>query len=521
MAELTQPALDLAAPLTNPLLALLVTLLLSSALRRGWRWPKAAAAVGALVLALSGAYHWAWGHAAAARWLAALNSPLFAVYLLIVLPAMVLPRNRWYRLFLVLPALALAWTAILAVDSVRNAPADVSWVQVRPAWLMAGVASLLVLVQPLLNLRHFRFAVRLAFFLVLVYGGFALRQDYADYRAMLGRRQTARPGIMNLSETSPVLQNERRMTYLPSAPCRFTADGGYVQGCNMELAQRLLQLDEGKLAARDPGAINAMGVILGALTMFAALSFLVGRAGCGWLCPLSALGAVLDRARAWLRLPYWRPARPVKLAYLFSGMGFASLGAAMAKAYPHLDADGRFLGCKIPLYPFCKICPSQQLCPVAAGGPDAYSGMPTMEWGWGFFKAACIALLALFGLSFLLGRRLWCRFCPMGMISGVFNRGGLVALRKDALKCNRCGVCAEVCPMDIARVRDEMRDPDVSSYHCVLCLKCVEKCPRDGCLALQHAGASVTESRFVLAQRRGRGGAQRSQSGFSGGDNGA
>ena len=50
--------------------------------------------------------------------------------------------------------------------------------------------------------------------------------------------------------------------------------------------------------------------------------------------------------------------------------------------------------------------------------------------------------------------------------------------------------------MDIGRVRDEMQREDVSSYHCVLCLKCVEKCPRDGCLALEHAGARVTESKF-------------------------
>jgi len=496
--KLVQAALDLAAPLTCPILALLVTLLVSVALRRRWGAGRTAAAIAGLVLTAGSLYHWAWGHPAAAKWLAALNSPLFAAYLLIVLPAMILPRNRWYRLFLVLPAAALAGAVISVIGAYRETPPGFHWFLIRPAWLIAGIAGLLVLLQPLLDLRRFRFAVRLACFLVLVYGGFAFRQDYADYQAMKARRPKVNPGIMNLSETSPVLQNERRMTYLPSAPCRFTADGGYVQGCNMELAQRMLQLNERKVAARDPGEINAAGVVLGALAMFVMLSFLIARASCGWLCPLSAMGAVLDRIRTWLRLPFWRPARPVKLAYLLSGAGVSSLGLAMAKAYPHLDPEGKFLGCKIPLYPFCKVCPSQQLCPVAAGGPGAYAGLPTPDWGWGLFKAGCVAILALFALSFLLGRRLWCRFCPMGMISGIFNRGGLVALVKQARKCNRCGVCAEVCPMDIGRVRDEMRAPDVSSYHCVLCLKCVEKCPRDGCLAMEHAGAMVVQSRFRL-----------------------
>ena len=107
-----------------------------------------------------------------------------------------------------------------------------------------------------------------------------------------------------------------------------------------------------------------------------------------------------------------------------------------------------------------------------------------------------LALLGLFLVTFAASRRLWCRFCPMGMISGIFNRGGMLELRKDALRCNGCGTCAEVCPMDIDVVRRETVDRDVGSYDCVLCLRCVEHCPRDGCLGLHHAGLPVLESRF-------------------------
>ena len=168
----------------------------------------------------------------------------------------------------------------------------------------------------------------------------------------------------------------------------------------------------------------------------------------------------------------------------------------MARAVPSLNAEGKFVGCKIPIYPFCKICPNQQLCPVAGGGLAAYPPLPGMEWAFGFFRFACLIVLGLFVVSFLAARRLWCRFCPMGMLSGVFNRGGLFALKKDPQKCNSCGVCGEVCPMDISVVRDEMQADEVSSYHCVLCLRCVEKCPRNGCLSLEHGGIEVTESRF-------------------------
>ena len=453
----------------------------------------------ALLAAFFAAYHLAALNAAVERWLGALNSPIFAVFLLIILPAMYLPRNRWYKLFLLLPAAVVALAVLAGFEAYGSVPAGHEgfyWFLIRPAYLMGAVASLLVLIQPLLSLGRFRLAVRVACLLVLLYGGFALRQDYADYQGMLARRPHARPDIMTLAETSPVLQSDGRMTHLPSAPCRFTADGGYVQGCNMELAQRLMQLNTSALSARDPAVIGALSVLLGATALLLTLCFLSARWTCGWLCPLSTLGSLFDFIRRKLGLPHLKPSQPVKLGLLFSGLGFAGIALAMAKLYPHLDANGKFAGCKIPLYPFCKICPSQQVCPVAAGGPGMVSGLPSWEWGWGFFRVASVTLLLFFGFAFITSRRLWCRLCPMGMISGIFNRGGMFRLRKDAGKCNRCGVCAEVCPMHIDRVRAEMEQPDVSSYDCVLCLKCIEKCPRNGCLSLEHGGVKVVESRF-------------------------
>jgi ferredoxin len=502
VTKLLEPVLDLGTPLTSPFLALAVSLLVAAAVRRQWRGRRIALAIGLTVAAFWLAYTWAARWPAVGKWLAALDSPLFTVYLLVVLPAMTLPRNRWYRVFLALPAALLVLAVFAVIDAYRAVPAGKGgfyWLLIRPAYLMGGAASLLVLLEPLLSLRRFRFAVRLAAFLALMYGGLALRQDYRDFQAAMDRRFDPRNpprGVASLTDTRPVLQSDRRMTYLPAAPCRFSADGGYVQGCNLEWAQRLLQLEEGKLARRDPAAISAFAILFGALGMFVMLSFLAGRAMCGWLCPLSALGGALDWLRRRLRLPHVKPGPKVKLAYYFSGAGVASIALAMAKAYPHLDANGAFLGCKIPLYPFCKVCPSQPICSVVGRGSYQYAPLPDWELGFGFFTTLYVALLVLFGASFAAGRRLWCRFCPMGMISGPFNRGGMFALRKDALKCNRCGVCAEVCPMAIDRVRSEMDNGEVSSYHCVLCLRCVEHCPRDGCLSLEHAGVKVAESKF-------------------------
>jgi polyferredoxin len=119
-----------------------------------------------------------------------------------------------------------------------------------------------------------------------------------------------------------------------------------------------------------------------------------------------------------------------------------------------------------------------------------------MEWLFGFFRIAALLLLGLFLFGFITSRRLWCRFCPMGMIGGIFNRGGLLALKKDTQKCNGCSVCREVCPMDIHLVKEEMHHSNVSSFDCIYCLKCVDKCPQDKCLSLEFAGKTIVRSKF-------------------------
>jgi len=169
----------------------------------------------------------------------------------------------------------------------------------------------------------------------------------------------------------------------------------------------------------------------------------------------------------------------------------------MSKAYPALNSDGKFAGIKIPIFPFCKICPGQQICPLVTKGLSGYPPLPGREWAFGFFRYGCLIILFFYAIAFMTARRLWCRFCPMGMISGLFNRGAAITLCKLPSRCNNCGVCAEVCPMNIESVRDEMQNQNVSSFDCILCLKCLEKCPKDGCLSLEYEGHKIIESKFI------------------------
>lgn len=501
--EFLDQLIEWSAPLGSPFLLLLVVFVTMPLMRSRAKPVQRAMVPAATVAGFLAVYHLCALQPRMDRWLAALNSPIVLVCLLVVLPAMHLPRRGAYRWFLVVPA-ALVLLLVLGIrQGLQTIPTDAEsfpWLLVKPTWLIAGLTSLVVLVQPLLPMPLLRSTVRVLCLVVLVYGGFALRRDYADYQDMLARRTVARD-VMNISETTPAMRYDNRLVHLPAAPCRFPEDGGYVQGCFLELAQRLLQVDARAALGGDADARGALEMSLAGMVVFVALSLVTARWWCGWLCPLSTMGEVANGIRKLCGLPAWRPSPGIKRAYLVSGLSLTGLTLLMARAIPHLDAQGKFAGCKLPIYPLCKICPNQQLCPVASGGINAYPPLPGTEWAFGFFRYGCLAVLGLFVVSFASARRLWCRFCPMGMISGLFNRGGLFRLRKDAGKCTACGVCTEVCPMDITVIRDEMQAEDVSCYHCVLCLRCVEKCPQDDCLRLEHGGHPVFASRFPWKHR--------------------
>ncbi len=441
----------------------------------------------------------------AARWLHRTNSPLAGILAVMVVPAIFLPRNRWYKLFLLLPAASIVLAVAEAVYQYSQSPpgAPFMWFPVRPGFLIAAVTGLLIIAQHFLPTDRFRAVTRVTALLVLLYGGFAFRQNHIDYKEMLARRQDDTRDIMVLSETTPVMKADNRLSYLPSAPCRFSADGGYVQGCVMELFQRTLQIHFGKVGAGDASETALLAIALAAVLFLIVLCYAGARWWCGWICPLSTLGDVLNTVRRWLGLPYMKPTQPLKLTYLYTGLSLGTFGLLLSKAYARIDDQGRFLGCKIPLYPFCKICPGQQVCPVASQGIGAYPPLPGSEWLFGFFKVAALFLLGLFLIGFITARRLWCRLCPMGMVGGIFNRGGLLALKKDVQKCNGCGVCNEVCPMDIRLVQEEMSKENVSSFDCVYCLKCVSHCPQDKCLRLELAGQRIVESDFSREMQHG------------------
>jgi ferredoxin-type protein NapH len=100
-------------------------------------------------------------------------------------------------------------------------------------------------------------------------------------------------------------------------------------------------------------------------------------------------------------------------------------------------------------------------------------------------------------------RRVWCRFCPTGSSIAVVNRfkgfkwAPTLHLDKDEEKCTKCGICKRVCPVQVTDVY-EQKGGKIDTSMCMLCLRCVEMCPYEGCLKLKLGGKTVFKSRNWL-----------------------
>ena len=104
--------------------------------------------------------------------------------------------------------------------------------------------------------------------------------------------------------------------------------------------------------------------------------------------------------------------------------------------------------------------------------------------------------------SFLI-RRVWCRFCPTGSSIAVVNRfrgfkwAPSLHIDKDEVKCTKCGICKRVCPVQVTDIY-EQKGGKIATSMCMLCLRCVEMCPYEGCLEVKAGRKTVFKSRNWL-----------------------
>jgi polyferredoxin len=209
------------------------------------------------------------------------------------------------------------------------------------------------------------------------------------------------------------------------------------------------------LATGELPRIHPAGVFL--LIAFLAMSWLLRKSFCSWLCPVGTVSEYLWRVgRQAFRHNFRFPRRadiPLRsLKYILMGL---FLYAVLSMPVPAIRAflDGPYgIVADVKMLNFFRFL--------------------------GVTGAVVIGVLAV-GSFFV--QNLWCRYlCPYGALLGVFSMASPLRIRREASLCIDCAKCAKACPSLLPV--DQL--VTIRSAECTGCMECVAACPAAGALML-------------------------------------
>jgi ferredoxin-type protein NapH len=264
--------------------------------------------------------------------------------------------------------------------------------------------------------------------------------------------------------------------------------------------------------------LERLAIVLGFVTVMA---LVLGRFFCGWICPFGLYMDLLDRIRKIFKRRYLklsnrantglRQLRYVIIAaFLILSFVFGSqeiFGSQIVSATERGGYVFSYLSA-----PFCQVCPMRPLCVLTQMGLGSmnstfvFSSVKGVLFEVGYYVSSLnLIIFGLVTVAALAYRRIWCRICPLGGLTALFNRfvpfkwASVIRLNKVEEKCTKCGICKRVCPPQITEVYEE-KGGDVTTSACILCLRCVEMCPYEDCLKVNVVGKTVFKSRNWLKQ---------------------
>ena len=194
-------------------------------------------------------------------------------------------------------------------------------------------------------------------------------------------------------------------------------------------------------------AIHPAAMVL--FLIFVAMSLVLKRAFCSWLCPVGTLSEYLWKAgrRLFGRnlvLPRWLdiPLRSIK--YLLMAFFVVIIGSMSAAALEDFMVQPYGILADVKMLHF-------------------FLHMSTTAM-------AVIAVLAL--LSVVI-KNFWCRYaCPYGAVLSLASLFSPFKIRRDVDRCVQCGKCAKACPQQLP----VDRLVQVRSVECTACLECLASC---------------------------------------------
>jgi polyferredoxin len=216
----------------------------------------------------------------------------------------------------------------------------------------------------------------------------------------------------------------------------------------------LMNLKYFLLTARVP-AIHPAAMFL--LITFLAISFLLRKAFCSWLCPIGTISEYL-------------------------GLLGQKLFARNFRIWRWLDIPLR--GLKYFLLGFFVWAISSMSAAAIAGFMQSDYGLVASVKMLNFFRflgEIGLIVLSILVLASVFVKNFWCRYlCPYGALLGFASLLSPVRIRREPEPCIDCAKCAKVCPSNLPV--DKLMT--IKSAECTGCLECIAICPAEGALHL-------------------------------------
>lgn len=226
---------------------------------------------------------------------------------------------------------------------------------------------------------------------------------------------------------------------------------------------------------------------LASIAMFMIVGAIVGRAMCGWACPLGFFQDILTSATRFFKKQ--QKELPRKIHYMLTSVKFMilfgtiAIVASVGGAYVVSKLLGRKYAFSLGICgqaPYCLICPVPILfVTLPSLASTLLSGAPLPQLPFTFYIQ--LSALIFFLVLAIATRRFWCRYvCPLGALMSLFNRFSLLHVKKKADKCTTfCRghekTCSQNCPM---RIEVSRKQEPSSDSECILCYDCAESCTK-------------------------------------------
>ncbi len=207
------------------------------------------------------------------------------------------------------------------------------------------------------------------------------------------------------------------------------------------------------------------------LLIFLAVSLLLRRSFCAWICPVGLLSDALARAGQRVMGRTFRPVRAVDV--ILRGLKYLILAFFL---YSILSMSAAALDAFIQ---------------------SPYNRVSDIKMLYFFTRLGLVAsvVIGVLAVASFFVHGAWCRYlCPYGALVGLLGGLSPTAVRRNAGHCIDCGRCDHVCPARLAVSRGSR----VNSAECTGCLDCLATCPAPGALRVSSAGRTLTPLAFAL-----------------------